>query len=95
MAYGGGFAVLLALVGIFQLTENYNDLLDFSRGYPQMMILGVFSIVIGATTDSFISRFGLTTLKTVYLLYPALVLISCLHSPIFLTDRTIYSFNIV
>jgi hypothetical protein len=63
--WGGGFAVLLAPVGIVQLTENYNDLLDFSRGYPQLMILGVFMIVIGATTDSFISRFGLTTLKIV------------------------------
>ena len=29
------FVVLLASMGIVQLTQDYNDLLDFSRGYPQ------------------------------------------------------------
>ena len=72
---GGGFAVLLAPAGIVQLTENYNDLLDFSRGYPQLMILGLFTIVTGVTADTFISRFGLTTMKIFYLLYPAMVFI--------------------
>ena len=39
------------------------------------MILGLFTIVTGVTADTFISRFGLTTMKIFYLLYPAMVFI--------------------
>jgi hypothetical protein len=70
-----GFAVLLAPMGIVQLTEDYNDLLDFSRGYPQLMILGVFTIASGVTLNALIVRFGVTRMKTLYLSYPVLVFI--------------------
>ena len=72
---GAGFAVLLASMDIVQLTEGYNDLLDCSRGYPQLMILGVFTIASGVTLNAFVVRFGVTRMKILYLSYPVLVFI--------------------
>jgi hypothetical protein len=91
---GAGFAVLLAPMGIVQLTEGYNDLLDFSRGYPQLMIIGVFTIASGVTLNALVVRFDVTRMKILYLSYPVLVLSSFLQWPIFLTDKTFYSLEI-
>ena len=72
---GAGFAVLLASMGIVQLTEGYNDLLDCSRGYPQLMILGVFTIASGVTLNALVVRFDVTRMEILYLSYPVLVFI--------------------
>ena len=70
---GAGFVVLLSPLGIVQLIEDYNDLLDFSSDYPQMMSLGVFKMASCMTLNARIGRFGVTRMRILYLSYPVLV----------------------